>query len=68
MCVGKALAYQKMRIVICMLVRAFDMKFAPGYDPSEWEDNLRDFLATSTGKLPVVLTPRGLQPEPSVCV
>jgi cytochrome P450 len=60
-CVGKALAYQEMRIVVCMLIRAFDMQFAPAYDPSQWEEDLQDFMVIGTGKLPVVLKRRDPQ-------
>jgi cytochrome P450 len=66
-CVGKALAYQQMRIVVCMLIRAFDMQFAPGYDSSRWEEDLHDFMVIETGKLPVVLKRRDPQPSGHVC-
>lgn len=66
-CVGKALAYQQMRMVVCMLVRAFDMQFAPGYDPSQWEEDLHDFLVIETGKLSVVVKRRDPQSFGHVC-
>lgn len=57
-CVGKALAYQEMRMVICSLMQTFDMRFEDGWKPQLWEDNLMDWLVFLKGKLPVVFTPR----------
>jgi cytochrome P450 len=58
MCVGKALAYQEMRIAVCALMRRFEVQFAPGFVASEWENGLQDFLVTKYGQLPVTLMPR----------
>ncbi|KZP13574.1 hypothetical protein FIBSPDRAFT_897342 [Athelia psychrophila] len=37
-CVGKSLAYQEMRMAVCLLVQTFDMR---GYDPELWEQTWR---------------------------
>jgi hypothetical protein len=58
MCVGKTLAYQEMRILICLMMHQFEMRFADDFEPKLWEDNLRDFFVTMNGNLPVILTPR----------
>ncbi|KAJ6570138.1 cytochrome P450 [Mycena vulgaris] len=57
-CVGKTLAYQEMRMVICTLMTKFDIRFEEGFDARSWEDNLCDFFITRRGKLPVVFVPR----------
>jgi len=57
-CVGKHFAMIEMRMVIASLMQKFDVRFAEGYDPAEWEANLEDFFVMKKGPLPVVLTPR----------
>ncbi|KAJ7625445.1 cytochrome P450 [Mycena rosella] len=57
-CVGKNLALQEMRMVICTLMGKFDMRFAEGFDVRSWEDNLCDYFITRKGKLPVIFLPR----------
>jgi len=57
-CVGKQLAYTEMRLVICLLSHHFDFKFASGYDPIRYENELWDYYVTLKGPLPAVLTPR----------
>jgi cytochrome P450 len=57
-CVGKNLAYQEMRMVICVLMQKFDMRFEDGFDVKSWEVDMLDYFVTIKGKLPVVLTPR----------
>ena len=59
-CAGKNLALLQMRVVVCTLVRRFDMQLSPGYEPWRWEDELHDWLVFTKGQLPVVLTPRKL--------
>ncbi|KIJ62772.1 hypothetical protein HYDPIDRAFT_41487 [Hydnomerulius pinastri MD-312] len=57
-CVGKNLAYQEMRTVICMMIQRLEFRFAEGYDPESWERDLKDYFVATKGKLPVVLSPR----------
>ncbi|KAL5489839.1 hypothetical protein ACEPAI_4671 [Sanghuangporus weigelae] len=57
-CVGKNLAWIEMRMVVATIVQRFDMKFAEGYDPLKWEEDLQDFFVMKVGKLPVVLHSR----------
>jgi hypothetical protein len=49
---------QEMRMVVAAVVRRFDFKFAPGYDHTRWEKDLKDFFVLTKGELPVVFTPR----------
>ncbi|KAF7375220.1 hypothetical protein MSAN_00408600 [Mycena sanguinolenta] len=57
-CVGRNLAYQEMRMVICTLISKFDMRFEEGFDVNSWEEDILDFFVVQRGRLPVVLTPR----------
>jgi cytochrome P450 len=57
-CVGKNLAYQEMRMVVCMLMQKFDMRFEDGFDVKSWEVNMQDYFLTTKGQLPVILTTR----------
>lgn len=54
-CVGKNLALLEMRMVICLCMQKFEMRFAQGWDAKRWEDNLEDTFVASMGPLPVVL-------------
>lgn len=57
-CVGKRLAMQEMRAVVCAILRRFDLRFAEGYDKASWEGDMCDYLVIKKAKLPVVLTSR----------
>ncbi len=58
MCVGKNLAYQELRAVVCTLVRKLEMRFADGFDSTSWGDDLRDFFLLSKGPLLVAVSQR----------
>ncbi|KAF7980603.1 hypothetical protein HWV62_37374 [Athelia sp. TMB] len=57
-CVGKSLALQELRMVVCLMLQTFDMRLAEGYDAQRWEKEVEDRLISHTGELPVVLTRR----------
>ncbi|KAF9443752.1 cytochrome P450 [Macrolepiota fuliginosa MF-IS2] len=57
-CVGKHLAYVEMRMVICTMLHQFGLKFAPGYNPQQYEDDIRDYYIAAKGSLPVMVTCR----------
>lgn len=59
-CVGKYLAYQEMRTVVCTMIQRLDFRFADGYDPESWDRDLKDYFLAVKGELPVVLSPRAL--------
>ncbi|KAF8640255.1 hypothetical protein AX16_010150 [Volvariella volvacea WC 439] len=57
-CVGKNLAMMEMRMMVCLMLKTFDMQLEKGYDPQIWHDQVKDYFITVRGKLPVVLTVR----------
>ncbi|KAJ7671556.1 cytochrome P450 [Mycena polygramma] len=57
-CVGRNLAYQEMRMVICTLISKFDIRFEEGFDVKSWEENMLDYFVVQRGRLPVVLSLR----------
>ncbi|KAJ7650732.1 cytochrome P450 [Roridomyces roridus] len=57
-CVGRNLAYQEMRMVICSLMSKFDMRFEKGFDVGSWEESILDYFVVQRGRLPVILTAR----------
>lgn len=59
-CVGKQLACQELRMVVCAMMHRLNFSFAPGYDPESWERDLKDYFVATKGSLRVVLSPRNL--------
>lgn len=57
-CVGKNLAWLEMRMVVATLVQKFDMRFAKGYEPHKWDEELKEFMAMQVGELPVIIQSR----------
>ena len=57
-CVGKGLAVQEMRTVLCHSVQQLRFSFAPGWDPEEWDRQLQDKFAIKTGSMSVVVQRR----------
>jgi len=57
-CVGKNLAWMEMRMLVCMMIQKYDMRFEEEYRPAKWEDDMLDYFVMVKGKLPVVLSPR----------
>lgn len=57
-CVGKGLAMQEMRTVVCALMQRCEMRFADGYDARRWEADMEDFQILKRGRLPVVVSVR----------
>ncbi|KAI0329906.1 high nitrogen upregulated cytochrome P450 monooxygenase 2 [Cubamyces sp. BRFM 1775] len=59
-CVGRGLALQEMRMLVCLLVQRFDMRFPEGdaWDPRTYEAGLEDWFTIQKPALKVVLTPR----------
>lgn len=47
-----------MRMLACLILQKFDMRFADGYDPKRWEEEMLDYFVMLKGKLPIVLIPR----------
>ena len=57
-CVGKHLAYIELLDVTAAMVRAFEIKFAPGYDVRSYETSIKDKVISTRAYLPVILTAR----------
>ncbi|KAJ7183193.1 cytochrome P450 [Mycena filopes] len=57
-CVGRNLAYQEMRMVVCTLISKFEMRFERGYDVNSWEEDMLDYFVVQRGRLPVIITVR----------
>lgn len=46
-CAGRNLALVEMRMVVALLMQRFDMRFADGYDPGLWEEEIQDFVVVT---------------------
>ncbi|EKM51676.1 uncharacterized protein PHACADRAFT_212308 [Phanerochaete carnosa HHB-10118-sp] len=57
-CVGKNLAMQEMRILVCHLVQRFNFRFEDGYDPAQFERDIEDRFVVVIRRLPVVVERR----------
>lgn len=57
-CVGKNIAMQEMRSVLCHLVQRLDVRLADGYDPDDYERDMEDRLVFAIASLPVVVEQR----------
>ncbi|KAH8108748.1 high nitrogen upregulated cytochrome P450 monooxygenase 2 [Phellopilus nigrolimitatus] len=57
-CAGRNLALTELRMVVSLIIQRFEVRFASGYDPREWETKLEDWFTMKNGRLPVVLTSR----------
>ncbi|KAG6864469.1 hypothetical protein C0991_009303 [Blastosporella zonata] len=57
-CIGKNLAWMEMRMLMCLLMQRYEMRFEEGYDVSRWDEDMSDYFVMMKGRLPVVLTPR----------
>ncbi|KAI8984902.1 high nitrogen upregulated cytochrome P450 monooxygenase 2 [Trametes punicea] len=59
-CVGRGLALQEMRMLICLLIQRLDMRFPDRnlWDPREYEEGLEDWFTIQKPALRVVVTPR----------
>ncbi|EJF60792.1 cytochrome P450 [Dichomitus squalens LYAD-421 SS1] len=58
-CVGKGLAMQEMRMVVCALLQRFKLRPRQGWDITDYEGGLKDYFVTVREHLPVILKPRG---------
>ena len=57
-CVGKTLAMQEMRTVLCAFLQRFRIKAEEGWDSRTYVANYRDYLTAQRPELPVVLEVR----------
>ncbi|KZV69241.1 cytochrome P450 [Peniophora sp. CONT] len=54
-CLGKALAIQELKLIVAHLFLAYDIKFAPGFDPHAFEAGVRN-LRTTIFDHPLIVT------------
>ncbi|KAI0772263.1 cytochrome P450 [Irpex lacteus] len=59
-CVGKNLAMQEMRTVLCHVTQTLHLELPVGWNPVEFEEQFVDYFAAETGKLPVIIQRREL--------
>ncbi|GJE89584.1 cytochrome P450 [Phanerochaete sordida] len=57
-CVGKSVAMQEMRTLLCHLVHTLDFRFPKDFDPTKFEDTMEDQFAFKLGELPVIVQRR----------
>jgi cytochrome P450 len=57
-CVGQKFARREMMMVMSLLIKSFDLRFADGFDSAEWAGSIQDFFVVAQGPLPVQLTRR----------
>lgn len=57
-CVGKNLAMQEMRMVVCLFMQRLEFKFAEDWNPDEFDHGLCDFFVSVREKVPVTVKPR----------
>nr|AAX81444.1 high nitrogen upregulated cytochrome P450 monooxygenase 2 [Phanerodontia chrysosporium] len=57
-CVGKNVAMQEMRMLLCHLMHTLDLRFPEGYVPRAFEDALEDQFGFKVGELPVIVQRR----------
>ncbi|KAI0786227.1 cytochrome P450 [Abortiporus biennis] len=57
-CVGKNLAMLEMKMLLCHSIQKLRFRFADGFDPTGWENGLKDYFTLRRAKLPVVVESR----------
>lgn len=57
-CVGKQLALQEMKTVVCSVLQRVSLRFAEGYDAKRWLEEMDDFQILKRGSLHVEVTLR----------
>jgi cytochrome P450 len=57
-CVGQKFAKREIFMVLSLLFKSFDLRFAEGFDSDAWPKNMQDFFVLTRGPLLVNLTPR----------
>ena len=57
-CVGRALALQEIRTVVCAVLRRFRLRPAEGWSLADYVAEYRDYFVTTRGKVPVFLEVR----------
>ncbi|KAI5919296.1 cytochrome P450 [Camillea tinctor] len=57
-CLGKNMAYVELRLVTAILLKNYNVSFAPGYNPDTMWRDMKDQVTCQPGKVYCVFTPR----------
>ncbi|KAI0821898.1 high nitrogen upregulated cytochrome P450 monooxygenase 2 [Trametes gibbosa] len=57
-CVGKGLAMQEMRVVLCAVLQRYELRLRDGWDPCAYADGYKDYFVTSRPAVPIVVRTR----------
>ncbi|KAF7335410.1 hypothetical protein MVEN_02193800 [Mycena venus] len=57
-CVGQKFAKRELFMVLSIMFKSFDLRFADGFNSEAWPGTRKDFFVTTRGPLLVNLTPR----------
>lgn len=57
-CVGKGMALQELRTLLCHLVQRLDFRAPAGHDITQYERDLHDRFVATIGRLPVIFSKR----------
>ena len=57
-CVGQKFARRELLMVLSVLFKSFEIRFADGFDAAAWPGGMQDFFVLTRGPLRVNLTPR----------
>jgi tryprostatin B 6-hydroxylase len=57
-CVGKAVAYVELRVVTAILLKNYNVSFAPGYDPDTMWRDMKDQVTAQPGLVLCTFEPR----------
>ncbi|KAF7360564.1 hypothetical protein MVEN_00787500 [Mycena venus] len=62
-CVGQKFAKRELFMVLSVLFKSFDLRFADGFNSEAWPMGRRDYFVVTRGPLRVTLTPRYHNPR-----
>jgi cytochrome P450 len=57
-CVGQAFARKELLMVISLLLKSFELRFADGFDSEAWPSHIHDIFVAARGPLLVDLSSR----------
>ena len=57
-CVGKNIAMQEMRLLLCRVVQKLEFRYQDGFNPAWYEEGISDMFVAHVGQLPVVFKRR----------
>jgi cytochrome P450 len=57
-CVGQKFARRELFVVLSGLFKAFEVRFAEGFEAAQWPERMRDYFVVERAPLQVWLTPR----------